>query len=86
MTDRPEKDGSNDDRYVIFCADGRDYGQPGYIFFTHEADVMMIAAAGEVKSGKLTPAEARELLKPYREVLPPIYTRLSAPQFTYFGN
>lgn len=74
MTDKPEKDGSDDDRYVIFCTDGRDYGQPGYIFFTHEADVMMIAAAGEVESGKLTPAEARELLEPYREVLPPIYT------------
>ena len=58
----------------MFCADGRDYGQPGYIFFTHEADVMMIAAAGEVESGKLIPAEARELLEPYREVLPPIYT------------
>lgn len=61
-------------RYAVFCADGEDYGQEGYIFFTHEADVMMIAAAGEVESGKLTPAEARKLLKPYREVLPPLYT------------
>ncbi len=61
-------------RYVVFCADGEDYGQEGYIFFTHEADVMMIAAAGEVESGKLTPAEVRELLEPYREVLPPLYT------------
>lgn len=65
---------NNDGRYVIFCADGRDYGQPGYIFFTHEADVMMIAAASEVESGKLTPAEAREILEPYREVLLPLYT------------
>lgn len=63
-----------DDRFVIFCVDGRDYGQPGYIFFTHEADVMMIAAAGEVQSGKLTPAQARDLLEPYRDVLPPLYT------------
>ncbi len=61
-------------RYVVFCADGEDYGQGGYVFFTHEADVMMIAAAGEVESGKLTPAEARKLLEPYREVLPPLYT------------
>jgi hypothetical protein len=68
------KDRNSKDRYVVFCADGWDYGQPGYIFFTHEADVMMIAAAGEVESGKLTPAEARELLEPYREVLPPLYT------------
>ncbi len=60
--------------YVVFCADGEDYGREGYIFFTHEADVMMIAAAGEVESGKLTPAEARKLLKPYREVLSPLYT------------
>jgi hypothetical protein len=65
---------NSDDRYVVFCADGEDYGQPGYFFFTHEADVMMIAAAGEVESGKLTPAEARELLEPYKEVLPPLYT------------
>ncbi len=60
--------------YVVFCADGEDYGREGYIFFTHEADVMMIAAAGEVESGKLTPAEARKLLEPYREVLSPLYT------------
>lgn len=68
------KDRGSDGRYVVFCADGEDYGQPGYFFFTHEADVMMIAAAGEVESGKLTPAEARELLEPYKEVLPPLYT------------
>lgn len=68
------KDRGGDGRYVVFCADGEDYGQAGYIFFTHEADVMMIAAAGEVESGKLTPAEARKLLEPYREVLPPLYT------------
>ena len=61
-------------RYVVFCADGEDYGQEGYIFFTHEADMMMIAAAGEVESGKLTPAQARKLLELYREVLPPLYT------------
>ncbi len=60
--------------YVVFCADGEDYGREGCIFFTHEADVMMIAAAGEVESGKLTPAEARKLLEPYREVLSPLYT------------
>ncbi len=67
-------DAPADGRYVVFCADGEDYGQAGYIFFTHEADVMMIAASEEVESGKLTSAEARELLEPYREVLPPLYT------------
>ncbi len=61
-------------KYVVFCVDGRKYGQPGYDFFTHEADVMMTAAASEVERGKLTPAEARELLEPYREVLSLIYT------------
>lgn len=74
MADKPKSDVSNKDKHVVFCVDGRDYGQPGYIFFTHEADVMMIAAASEVESGKLTPAGARELLEPYREVLPPLYT------------
>ncbi len=61
-------------KYVVFCTDGEDYGQAGYIFFTHEADVMTIAAAGEVENGRLTPSEARELLEPYREMLPPLYT------------
>ena len=59
---------------VVFCADGWDYGETGYIFFTHEADVMAIAAAGEVESGKLAPRGARELLEPYRGVLSPLYT------------
>ncbi len=79
MDDAQREQGNGGDtptggRYVVFCADGEDYGQEGYIFFTHEADVMTIAAAGEVESGKLTPSEARELLEPYREVLPPLYT------------
>jgi len=76
-TEREQGNGADataNGRDVVFCADGEDYGQEGYIFFTHEADVMMIAAAGEVESGKLTPAEARKLLEPYREVLPPLYT------------
>jgi hypothetical protein len=60
-------------KYVAFCVDGRKYGQPGYAFFMHEADVMMAAVAGEVRSGKLTPSEGRELLEAYREVLPPLY-------------
>lgn len=61
-------------KYVVFCVDGRKYGQPGYAFFMHEADVMMAAVAGEVRSGKLTPSGGREMLEPYREVLPPLYT------------
>lgn len=68
-------------KYVVFCADGWDYGDPGYIIFTHEADVMMIAAAGEVESGKLTPAEARKILEPYREMLPSLYTDEHRPVF-----
>ncbi|MDP9437656.1 MAG: hypothetical protein M3P49_02770 [Actinomycetota bacterium] len=31
--------------------------------FWHEADVLLLAAAREVRSGKLTPAEARKLLE-----------------------
>lgn len=70
----PAKNRSKEDnRYVVSCARGRDYARLGYIFFTHEADVMAIAAAEEVQSGKLTPTEARELLKPYREFLSPLY-------------
>lgn len=35
---------------------------------------MAVAVAGEVESGKLTPEEAREILEPYREVLPPLFS------------
>ncbi len=76
--------------YIVFCnqpygeaADGY-WGEEGELFddeqggeyesFWHEADVLLLAVAGEVERGELTPAEARELLKPYREVLSLIYT------------
>ncbi len=69
---RSGEGGASVSRNVIFCADQKNYGE--YVFFTHEADVLLIAAAGEVESGKLTPAEARELLEPYREALAVIFT------------
>ncbi|MDP9439385.1 MAG: hypothetical protein M3P49_11670 [Actinomycetota bacterium] len=64
--------------YAVFCnqpygeaADGYrvEEGEPhsgadgGYDSFWHEADVLLLAAAREVQSGKLTPAEARKLLE-----------------------
>ncbi len=64
--------------HVIFC--NRPYGEEDgywgeggelysgedgeYESFWHEADVLLLAVAGEVQSGKLTPAEARKLLEP----------------------
>ncbi|MBX6763667.1 MAG: hypothetical protein K6T51_02460 [Rubrobacteraceae bacterium] len=64
-----------DAREIIFCVDGTDYRGYGFYFlFLHEADVMMLAAAGEVEGGRLKPAEARKVLEPYREVLAPLYT------------
>ncbi len=74
--------------YVVFCnqlygeEDGY-WGEEGELYsgadgqydsFWHEADVLLLAAAGEVEGGELTPAEARKLLEPYREVLSVIYT------------
>ncbi len=75
--------------YIVFCnrpygtyEDGY-WGEEGELYsgedgeydsFWHEADVLLLAAAGEVERGKLTPAEARKLLEPYREVLSVIYT------------
>ncbi len=73
--------------HVIFCnrthgeEDGY-WGEGGELYsgedgeyesFWHEADVLLLAVAGEVQSGKLTPAEARKLLKPYRKALSVIY-------------
>lgn len=65
------------------AADGY-WGEEGELFddeqggeyesFWHEADVLLLAVAGEVESGKLTPVEARKLLEPYREVLSVLYT------------
>ncbi len=57
-------------RYMVFCADGEVYGEEGRIFSTHEADVTMIATAGEVERRKLTPAEARKLLEPKDTLTP----------------
>ncbi len=57
-------------RYMVFCTDGEVYGEEGYIF-THEADVMMIATAGEVERGKLSLVETRKLLEPYKDTLTP---------------
>jgi hypothetical protein len=58
-------------RYMVLCADGEVYGEEGFTFFTHEADVMMIATAGEVERRKLTPAGTRKLLEPYKDTLTP---------------
>jgi hypothetical protein len=73
--------------HVIFCnrphgeEDGY-WGEGGELYsgedgeyesFWHEADVLLLAVAGEVQSGKLTPAEARKLLEPYRKALSVIY-------------
>lgn len=79
MTEKSEQRGSNDDRHMVFCEDRGEDEYPRYTIFIHEADVMMIAAAGEVESGKLTPAEARKLLEPYREVLGAIFTGNQLP-------
>ncbi len=75
-------------QYVVFC--NRPYGQedgyrgeegelyPGedseYASFWQEADVLLLAVSGEVQRGKLTPAEARKFLEPYRKALSVIYT------------
>ncbi len=75
--------------YIVFCnqpygeaADGY-WGEEGELYsgedgeyqsFWHEADVLLLAVAGEVERGELTPARARKLLEPYREVLSVIYT------------
>ncbi len=77
MDHAQRKQGSVDEfrsaEYVVFC--NQPYGEEGeYESFWHEADVLLLAAAREVHSGKLTSAGARKLLEPYREVLPVLYT------------
>ena len=64
---REELQGVNVDEDLVFCA-------APYDMFWHEADVLLLAAAGEVEKGALTPSKARGLLEPYRDVLPLIYT------------
>lgn len=58
---------------VVFCLDGEDYGQEGYMFFMHEADVLLMALASKVENGEMDSLEARRMWLPYRKWFPPLY-------------